>query len=673
MLRWLAALGLVVLALGAWLVVRRASVERGLAQEEPRGVTVVAEAPLAPVQVTAAERAPVEGEHPESAADTEDEAEDEDPPTPERPGPAQALLRVRAVALESGAALAGLYLDLVPLDEEDEEHEWRSSTQSDPARGLENDALVTRADGSAEFIVEAGFGYRLRGHGENGVADWNELDVGSLSSGEERAITFALPTRWTRLWEGRVVDAASEVPLVGAEVRVVVDSSGGSVEEEVTLAQGSSGSDGRVRLVLPAWQSAKALCRMSGYAFESVHVREESEGNEPQLLPLHRYAALTVVVHERDGQPASGIELNLRRVPGPSIGLRSGEQVTNPSGEVEVRELPSGVDLSASLYRDGEWLGRAEALEKYFVLAPGEHRRIEVHLPGAGKIAGRLLDPQGKPLADVPVQVVVLGGWTERSPVLPYLQETLHGVESLTGNAASGDADATSDAEGLFEVSRPIGAYHVGASSDSDVPALGKVVVVREGETASLELVLERGLWIEGKVLDPRGAPAWGVGLSCNGEGDSRQFRRASCATEEDGSFSLGPLLSGPYRLRSRAGEGERDAPIEELVVDAGTRGLELTLRLGGTIQVEFEGLAEDEEAEVFVRSESAPWSGGFEQLPPGRYDLHAYSDKGRVSVLRGFVVEAGRDHRVTLPLTPGATLHLTEPGAESEISSFRV
>lgn len=88
---------------------------------------------------------------------------------------------------------------------------------------------------------------------------------------------------------------------------------------------------------------------------------------------------------------------------------------------------------------------------------------------------------------------------------------------------------------------------------------------------------------------------------------------------------------------------------------------------------MEFEGLAEDEEADAFVRAENAPWPGGFDRLPPGRYDLHAYSDDGKVGVLRGFVIEAGRDHQVTLPLIPGATLRLTEPGAESELSSFRV
>ena len=58
----------------------------------------------------------------------------------------------------------------------------------------------------------------------------------------------------------RVIDAESELGLVGAEVRVVVD--GDRDEELVTLAQGASAADGRVRLMLPAWESAIALCRM---------------------------------------------------------------------------------------------------------------------------------------------------------------------------------------------------------------------------------------------------------------------------------------------------------------------------------------------------------------------------------------------------------------------------
>src|SRR5262245_28901893 len=76
--------------------------------------------------------APVHGD----ATDESEIVGGEDPPTPARPGPAQALLRVEVVARETAKALAGVQLGLSSTADDDD-HEWRTSTQSDPSRGVE--------------------------------------------------------------------------------------------------------------------------------------------------------------------------------------------------------------------------------------------------------------------------------------------------------------------------------------------------------------------------------------------------------------------------------------------------------------------------------------------------------------------------------------------------------
>jgi len=651
-------------ALGLWLLWPRAT-ERGAG-----GKAAATSSAVRPSAVATAELAvlrEVVPEVPESA----DEEYERDPPTPERPGPAQALLRVRAVALESGAALAWIELELLALDEEDEEHEWRNSTQTDPARGLENDGLITRADGSAEFIVETEFGYTLRGRGENGLADEVELELGSFAAGEERTVTLALPTRWTRQWEGRVVDAASEIPLVGAEVRIVVRDSGDEFGLVKPLAQGTSGADGRVRLLLPAWQPATAVFRLPGYAQGSVYIgREAPEILEPQPLPLRSLARLTLAVQEHDARPAARVEL--RAHPARIVGGLPPTRwtlVTDASGLATFDELPSGCGLRVAAARDGRSLGTVEALAQEIELAPGEHRRIEVRLPGAGRIAGRLLDPRGAPLAGVPVQTTPLGRDLETSKVLAYLQETLHGRKTL-GKAATEEADATTDSEGRFTLSVPIGAYHVGAAPGGDVPALGKVVVVREDETAALELVLARGLWIRGRLLDARGEPADGVELSCNGIDEALLWARARTSSAEDGSFELGPLLPGRYTVSGSPGGDAHDAPFESVEVEAGTEGLELALQLGGTLAVTVENALEDERVQLWLlRAGSTHGTDRRDRLPPGRYDLFALSDEGRFAFLPGYTIAPGHDHELLLTLAPGATVTLPEDAGE--ITSF--
>jgi len=615
---------------------------------------------------------------PEHAASSEADDWAEDPPTPEGPGPGQALLRVRAVALESGAALAGIELDLGPLDEEDEEHEWRCSTQSDPARGLENDSLLTRADGTAEFILEAEFGYELRGHGEHGLADWTTLELGAFRAGEERAVTLALATQWTRRVEARVFDAASEVPLVGVEVRVVGEGELDDLANARTLAREVSGSDGRVQFLLPAWESVVAVCRLPGYSLGgAVLRREERAEGDPQPLPLHRLAAVTFAVQERDGRPAADVAVNLHASPAEPIeGLWWApefrwSQPTDASGLATFLELPSDCELRVSLARDGRSLGEAEALERPVRLAPGEHRRIEVRLPGTGTLAGRVLDAHGAALTGLPLALTRLSSGYATSSVLAYLQETLHGAEAL-GSTPSTDAAATTDSEGRFTFSLPIGVYHVGAAPGGDVPALGKVVVVREDERTTVELVLARGLTITGRLFDPRGEPAADIELACNGVEEALHWSRTRTTSAEDGSFALGPLLPGRYTVSGSGGDGEHDAAFEARVVEAGTAGLELALVLGGTLAVTFENEREEEAVRVWVRAEgSGQPSGQLERLAPGRYDVLALSDEGRFALQHGFAIEPGRDHELTLTLAPGATVTLPEDAGE--ITSFQL
>lgn len=141
MARWIVMLVLAAGALGVWLLwttEREASVQSSTEEHvsAPDWILEPSASTLAPARV---ELPPPDALQAEPGANaTEDDEEEEDPPTPAAPAPGQALLRVRAVALEGGAALEGIELDLLALDESDEEHEWRSSTQSDPARGVEN-------------------------------------------------------------------------------------------------------------------------------------------------------------------------------------------------------------------------------------------------------------------------------------------------------------------------------------------------------------------------------------------------------------------------------------------------------------------------------------------------------------------------------------------------------
>lgn len=658
-------------ALGAWLLWSSGRGAHGL------GPAPVESSPSPPNgRVIAAAREeffPAEAPRP-AAGESEDDDEEEDPPTPAIPGPEQALLRVRALALESGTPLAAIELDLFALDDaEAEYHDWRSSTRADPSRGVENDTVRTRADGTGEFLVEAGLGYGLRGRGTNGRADEATLELGSFRADEERAVTLLLPTRWTHLWHGRAVDASSEAPLVGVEVRAFARASQHGEVPTALLTRGVSGADGQVQLLLPAWESATAEFRLPGYAVGSIYVeREEQDGAEPQKLLLRRASTLTFAVQDDAQRPAAGVELRLKSGGFVDGIMTAWSQVTDELGLATVVELPSSVPLWVSAWRDGRSLGQVEPLENTIVLAPGEHRRIEVRLYGTGSVAGRLLDPRGAPLVGVAVQAVGPNNRMKPSPLLTDLQRVLFAVDRI-GMGEAVQADATTDSDGRFEFpTLPIGFYHVGAAPGGDVPALGKLLLVRESETSAIEIVLERALWIRGRVLDPRGEPASDIELTCTGQDEENSLTFMRASTESDGSFALGPLLRGRNEVRWIGGGDDHTAPFEPLDVDAGTEGLELGLVLGGTLAIELENARDGERCEVWMRRVgSSVTSGRQDQLAPGPYEVLAVSDEGRFALEHGVVIAGGRDHTLTLTLSPGATITLPEDAGA--IHSFRI
>jgi hypothetical protein len=151
-------------------------------------------------------------------------ADSPDSLTPGRPGPEQALLRVEVVALETGKPLSGARLFMSPTDDS-VEHEWISSTQPDPSRGVENDDVLTDTEGRGEFVLQTGFAYTLIGDGESGLADEGELALEPLRAGEEREVCLALRTSWDFDWHGRVEDGETGLPIVGAEVIARVNGS----------------------------------------------------------------------------------------------------------------------------------------------------------------------------------------------------------------------------------------------------------------------------------------------------------------------------------------------------------------------------------------------------------------------------------------------------------------
>ncbi|MFW6175678.1 MAG: carboxypeptidase regulatory-like domain-containing protein, partial [Acidobacteriota bacterium] len=300
---------------------------------------------------------------------------------------------------------------------------------------------------------------------------------------------------------------------------------------------------------------------------------------------------------------------------------------------------------------------------------PGERREgVEVVLAEGVEVTGRVLDPDGLPVAGAGVQVLEVHGQR-----MAYRGE-----------------HATTGSDGRFTLDTlPEGRLTLRAHKEGFSPATEEIDLGPAG--ASAEIYLERGTEVRGRVLEADGSPGAGRTLriaphrSLLGSG-----ARASAAA--DGSFAFRGVADGEYRLVVVEGHSVLWSSPEPVVVEgAPVSGLEIRLPSTATLQGRILGLDRSELRRVRVSGSSA--GGGFharragrvrrdgtyriEGVTPGEWRITAESPlagrqaRGRVEIeegqtiasldlefregftVRGVVERAGRS-------LPGATVQLS-------------
>jgi protocatechuate 3,4-dioxygenase beta subunit len=245
--------------------------------------------------------------------------------------------------------------------------------------------------------------------------------------------------------------------------------------------------------------------------------------------------------------------------------------------------------------------GRTDAEGRFQVTAPGNRRfDLEVLAPGylpkkvlvtrpqlvsrkigtlaltrAGKLRGRVVDPQGRPLADAAVVAISQNALGQRafSPADPVTDR------------------AVTDLQGRFELQRlrPEQSYEIRASRAGAFPVAERATVAEQAR--DLTLVLAPARTARGKVQDPAGKPIAGAeaivrpalrpGSSDNGADDG-----TGAQSDDQGVFSLPELPAAEVELTVRR-KGYAPALLPALRIPAGTGPADLgivTLRPGATL-----------------------------------------------------------------------------------------
>lgn len=334
------------------------------------------------------------------------------------------------------------------------------------------------------------------------------------------------------LVKGRVLDASTGLPIADAEVSDVW-----------TFARTvRSNADGHYALRGPMHA-----------ALREVHARAAGFARTMLVPGPAREQTLDILL-----QPAGRVRGRAMSATGAPLG----NAYVALAGLIRSREGLFHCDwLRAAVQADGSFEVANVACDRdYFLLARAPDHGTRDHLlprrtdPGgtldvgdvalrpAATLEGVVVDRAGVARPDV--QVRLRGGNADQYLWRPGA--TQRAVDQLR------DRVATTDADGHFAFTDLAGgSYQVTARRAlpwrfSGSPNVEVEVTLADGDTKdALRLVLERGLWIAGRVLDARGQPLGPGSVHASRDGSTYAYARI----DVDGGFRLEEVPAGAFRL----------------------------------------------------------------------------------------------------------------------------
>lgn len=559
---------------------------------------------------------------------------------------ASGTLLVRVQRERDGAPLRGLCVDLLALD--------------DPALRRERLHLRSDALGIARFeAVPAG---RARVFAATGSAA-DALVV----AGETRELV--LVQRSGLDVAGRVVDPAG-LSVAGAEVWI--ESHGNPLASHRAELSGADG-----RFVLSGLEEHIAIgARAAGWQpserFECGELPVGASGARELLLELRPAGArLAGRVLDASGAPVVGAQVLAGPEGGAQRDLANGLRAYAPGRVLlttdERGEFAQPGDLAPGPCELFVCAGGAPVWTGAVELLAGERNWVEVVLEGAFRVRGRVLDAEGRPVAGAEVSAS-----RER------------GVEDLRDPFPA--PRARCDESGLFQLDLlPPGELELRAA----VPGRDRLGRARasvtgvSGASLEVELVLDPGPCIAGRVLDRAGRPlaGWGVHADSQWFVEDRaagmlrgQRLQRTDRSDERGEFLIANLEPHPVDLAVAApGQWPHPPRATARGVRPGTRGLVLVVEDASLARARIAGRLLDARGRAPQDVKLTLWdaagsagsfvafdrtSGDFEhevQLP-GSYTLRVLRGGNELLVSGPYELVAGESR-------PVGTLLLGEPG----------
>ena len=400
---------------------------------------------------------------------------------------------------------------------------------------------------------------------------------------------------------GKVVGAGK--PIVGAKVRAVRKSPLAHSRDSITQSDGS--------FALDHVSPGELVFKVTPYEVispASVTTTADRDGVVIDVSSLGVIAGRTL----RDKKPVPRVDVRV-------VGGGGNVMVTSDdSGHYEVTGLAAG---TYTLHPNAKEAG-AFGNPKEVVLAAAERKdNVDLDVPFGATIDGKVIDQDGKPVANVYVRYLLANGDLGESET--GLDGSFHCHSMTGGGAYHPEVFPTRALQRAFPWAKPASDVMLADGSSHAEGIVLAVNIVRLG--------------IRGRVVDDSGAAVADARVRAQpmakqgAPNFSSWLRLPSAVTDTNGAFAIADLPEDEYALEARAPDGSEGtlAPVRAAATNAVIRvqrsaGIDGTLVGFGETPVVYAQSRTDTSRFQSAQLEGSTFT--FRGLAPGRYILTAQS-----------------------------------------------
>ena len=249
-----------------------------------------------------------------------------------------------------------------------------------------------------------------------------------------------------------------------------------------------------IRAAAPSWYQTRHERR-------SIGARETLDSIQ---VPVRRGARVLGRVLDPRGEPVADAEVNLfyplsllSIVSRESLGTRKEQTRTDDDGSFALHAVRPGSGYFLYVKAPSGGFTHVKGLD----VTPERDTRVDVIVPDAGLVWGRVTGPNGAPVAGAQIRGVRME----------------HAFDMLFENDV-GWIDGVSDDDGIYRIEGlPAGVYGIYATAPGHAPAHHSQVSVGELTATRLDLELPAGSFIAGEVVDEEGRPVADAYLRVSG------------------------------------------------------------------------------------------------------------------------------------------------------------